>query len=129
MPGQAPDTAMRTGTGKAIPSHNHISTDTTTQVVMIHTEVIQGHDIGIIATTTGVVHDAQIPDTGVIAINPTTTHHINPATDRQCTEAHHHIEITHVHIHPTNLQDEIHIGHTHTPADHEVNCITGGTPE
>ena len=39
------------------------------------------------------------------------------------------IEATHVHIHPTNHQDEIHISHTHTPVDQEANHITKGTPE
>ena len=60
-------------------------------------------------------------------------HHIIPTADHLHTEAHHHTtpetEVTHIHIHPTNPQDGIHIGHTHTPADHEANHITRGTPE
>ena len=51
MPGQAPDTAVRTGTGKFITGHNHIFTDTTAQVIMTHIEAAPGHNIGIIATT------------------------------------------------------------------------------
>ena len=66
MPGQAPDTAMGTGTGKFIPGHNHVSTDTAAQVDMIHIEAIPDHNIGTIASTTGVAYNAQIPHTGVI---------------------------------------------------------------
>ena len=116
MPGQAPDITMRTGTGEAVPGINHIFTDTTAQAVMIHRETILDHDIGIIAIFTGVAHDAQILHAGVIAIDPAVTHHINPTTDHLHTEAHHHTtpetKVTHVHVHPTNPQDEIHIGHT-----------------
>ena len=133
MPDQAPDTAMKTGTGEVIPGHNHSFTDTTAQVAMIHIETIQGHDIGIITTTPGVAHDTQVPHTGVIAIDPTITHHIDPTTDYPCTEAHHHTtpetKVAHIYIHPTNPQDKIHIGHTHTPVDHKANHITRRTPE
>ena len=90
MPGPSPDTTMRTGTGEVIPGKNHISTDTIAQVMMIHIEAIPGYDIGIIATTPGVAHDAQVSDTGVIAINPTMKHHINPTAYHPHTEAHHH---------------------------------------
>ena len=51
MPGQAQDTAMRKRTGKVIPGHSHISTETTAQVNIIHIEAIPDHDIEIIATT------------------------------------------------------------------------------
>ena len=99
---------------------------------MIHIEAIPGHNIGMIASTPGVAQYAQVPHTGVIAINPTITHHINPTADHPCTEAHHHTtpetEVTHVHVHPTYPQDEIYIGHTHTPADHVANHITRRTP-
>ena len=78
MPGQAPYTAMRTGTGKVILGHNHIFTDTAAQVVMTHIEAILGHDIGIIATTQGVALNAQVPHTGDIAIDCGMTHHIAP---------------------------------------------------
>ena len=61
MPGQAPDTAMRTGTGKVIPGHNHVSTDTIAQVAMLHIEAITDHDIGIIATTPEVAHNVPVP--------------------------------------------------------------------
>ena len=132
MPGQAPDTTMRTGTGKAIPSHSHISTDIAAQVITIHVEATPDHDIGLITTITGVTHDAQISYTGVIAIGSTVTHHIDHTTDHPCTEAHHTTpgtEVTHVHIHPTNPQDEIHTFHTCTPADCKANHITRRTPE
>ena len=105
MPGQAPDTTMRTETGKVIPGHSHISTDTAAQVVMIHIEVAPDNDIGITATTTGVAHDAQIPHTGVIVIDLTMTHHIDHTTDHQYTEAHYttsETEVTHIHTHHTN---------------------------
>ena len=132
MPGQAPDTTVRTGTGKVLPGHSHISTDTTAQVIMIHIETIPDHNIGIIITTTGEAHNAQVLHTGVIAIDPTMTHHINHTADHPCTEAYHHTtpetKITHVHIHPTNLQGKIHIGHTCTPVDNKTN-ITKSTPE
>ena len=133
MPGQAPGTTMKTGTCEVIPVYSHIFTDTTAQVIMTHIEAILGHDIEIIATTPEVAHDAQVPHTGVIAINPTMTHHIDITTDHQCREVPHHntpeTDITHVHAHPTNPQDKIHIGHTHTPADQEANHITRGTLE
>ena len=119
MPSQSPDTAVKTGTEEVIPGHNHISTDTTAQVFMIHIEAILGHDIGIIRTNPGVAHNSHIPDTGVIATDPTVICHINPTTDHLHTEVHHHTtpetKVTHIHIHPINPQDEIHIGHTHTP--------------
>ena len=53
----------------------------TPQLNMIHIEVVPDHDIGIIATTTEVGHDAPIPYTGVIAIRPTVTHHIDHTAD------------------------------------------------
>ena len=131
MPGQDPDIAMRTGTGKVIPGHNHIFTDTAAQVTMIHITAFPGHDIGIIVTIPGVTHNAQVAHIWVIAIDPTATHHIDPNTDHPCTEAHHHTppetEVTPMHVHPTNPQDEIHIGHTHTPPDHQANHITRRT--
>ena len=56
------------------------------------------------------------------------THHIDHTTDHPYTEAHPHttpeIEVTHIHVHPTNHQDKIHIGHTCTPVDHEENHNT-----
>ena len=133
IPGQAPDIAMKTGTGEVVPGHSHISTETAAQVTMIHIEVIPGHNIGIIATTPGVAHDAQVSHTGVIAINLAMTHHIHPTTHHLHTEDHHHTtpetEDNHFHIHPTNLQDKVDIGHTHTPIDHKANHITRRTPE
>ena len=123
---------MKTGIGEVIPGHSHISTDTAAQVVMIHIDAIPDHNIGIIATTTGIVHDAQLPHTGVIAIDHTMTHHIDHTADHPDTEAHHtspEIETAHVHIHPTNPHDEIHISHTCTPVNHEANHITRRMPE
>ena len=127
MPGQVADSAMKTGTGEVVPAHTHMFADTPGQVVMIQIEAIPSHDIGVIATIPGVAHDTQIPHTGVIAINPTMTHHINLTADHLHTEAHHHTtpktEVAHVHIHHTNPQDKIHIGHTHTPSDCIANHI------
>ena len=85
MPGQAPNITVKTGRGKDGPSHNHIFTDTAVQVFMIHIEAVPDHNIGIIFTTPGVAHDAQVPHTGVIAITLTMTHHIDPTTDI-CTQ-------------------------------------------
>ena len=80
MPGQAPDTTTKTGTGEAIPGHSHVSKDTAAQVMKIYIEVFPDHDIGII-TTTEVAHNAQVMHTGVIAINPSMTNHIDHTTD------------------------------------------------
>ena len=124
---------MKTGTGKVIPGHSHISTDTRAQVVMIHIETILGRDIGITDTIPEVAHDAQVPHTGVIAIDPAMTHHTEHTADHLCTEAHHHTtpesKATHIHVHPTNPEDEIYIGHTCTPVDHDTNYTTKRTPE
>ena len=132
MPGKAPDSEKSTGTGEVVPGHSHVSTGTTAQVVMIHIEATLDHDIGIIATTPGVAHDAQIPHTGVTAIDPTMTYNIYPTADHLCTETQHttpEIEATHVHIQPTNPLDKIQIGHTHTPVDCKASHITRRTPE
>ena len=92
-------------------SQSHF-TDTAAQVIMIHIETVPGHDIGIIITTPRVAHDAQVPHARVIAINPAATHHIDPTRSHPHREVHHHMtpetEVGHVHIHPTNPQDEIH---------------------
>ena len=132
MPDPVPDTAMRTWTGKVIQGLSNKFTDTAGQVIMIPVEAILDNDIGIIATITGVAHDAPIPHTVVIAIDLTVTLHIVHTVDYPCTEAHHttpEIETCHVHDHPTNSQDEIHIGHTGTPVDHEVHYITRRSSE
>ena len=57
MPDQVPDSAMRTETGKAIHSHRHDFTDIAAQVIMIPIEALLDHDIGIIATITGVTDE------------------------------------------------------------------------
>ena len=96
---------------------------------MIYIVAIQDHNKGIITSTTGVTHDAQIPYTGVIAIDPAITHHIDHTAAHPHTEAHHttpEIEATHIHIHTTNPH-EIHIGHT--PVDHKADHITRRMPE
>ena len=67
-----------------------------------------------------------------IAIDLTVTLYIDHTTDQLHTEVHHttpEIEASCIHIHPTNLHDETHIGHTHTPVDHKPNHITKRTPE
>ena len=124
---------MRRGIGEAVPGHSHISTATTAQVVMIHIEAIPDHDIGITTTTPETVQYAPVPHTGTTAINPTTTHHINHTIGHPHTEAHPHttpeIEVTHAGIYPTGCQDDIHVGHTHTPVDHKANHTTRRTPE
>ena len=96
---------MKTGRGEAIPGHSHISTDTVAEVIMIHIEAIPDYDMGIIATAPEVAHDAQVPYTGVIVIDPTVTHHIDPTADHLHTDAHHttpETEVSCCHIHPTN---------------------------
>ena len=88
---------------------------------------------GIITTAPEAIHDAPVPHIGATAIDSTMTHHIYHTASHPHTEAGPHttpeIEVTQVHIHPTNCQDEIHIGHTHTPVDHEANHTTRRTPE
>ena len=99
---------------------------------MFHIEAIPDYNIEIITTTTGVAHDAQIPHTGVMAINPAMTHHTDCTADHLQTEAHHitpEIEATHIHVHPIYPHDKIHIGHTYTPVDHKANHITRRMPE
>ena len=123
-PDQVQDTTVKTGTDKMIPGDNLIFTDIAAQVIMTHTEATPGHDIGIIAATPGVAHNAQAPHTEITAINPATTHHTDPITH------HPHIEVLqlttpeivvdHIHVHPTNPQGEICTGHIHIPADHEA---------
>ena len=96
-------------------------------------EVTPGHDIRIISAIPGVAHNAHTPHTEITAIDPTTTHHIDPPTD------HPHIEVPqlttpetivdHIHVHPTNPQGEICTGHIHIPADHEANHTSRRTQE
>ena len=105
--------------------HNLIFTDITAQVVMIHKEATPGHDMGIIAATQGLAHNAHTLNIEITAIDPTTTHPTELITDHphievlQLTTAE--IEVDHPHIHPKNLQGEIHTGHIHIPADHKAN--------
>ena len=54
---QVQGTTMKTGTGEANPDHNLIFTDIAAQVIVIHTEDAQGHNIGIIPATTGAAPD------------------------------------------------------------------------
>ena len=114
---------MKTGTGgKGIPDHTLIFTDIAAQVVMTLTEATPGHNIGIIAATPGVVHDAHVPYIDITVINPAATHHTDLIKDYPHIEVPQlttpEIIVNHIPVHPTNLQGEIFIGHTHTPADH-----------
>ena len=90
------------------------------------------HDIGIITTTPEVVLDAPVPHTGVTAINPAITCHIEHTADFPCTKTHPYttpeIEAVHICVHPTIHQDMIYIGHTCNPVDHKANHIAKGTP-
>ena len=132
-PDQVQDTTTKTGTVKVVPDHNLIFTDIAAQVIITHTEAAPGHDTGIITATPGVTHDAHTPHIESTVINPTATHHTDLIAD------HPHIEVPqftipevivgHAHICPANLQDEIHIGHTHIPADHEANHTPRRTQE
>ena len=109
MPDQVPDIAMRTGRGEAIQGLSHIFTDTTAQVIRIPIEAILDHDIGITAIITGVAHNTQILHTGVIAIDPAMTLHTDHTANHPHTETHHttpEIEACHIHIHPTNPDDD-----------------------
>ena len=81
MPDQVQGTTMKTGTGEVVPDHNLIFTDITVHIIMIHTEASPGHDIGIIAVTPGVAHDAHAPHIEITAINPAMTHHTNLIAD------------------------------------------------
>ena len=100
---------------------------------MTHTEATPSHDIGIITTTSGVAHNAHIPHIEITVINPTTTHHTNVTADHPCIEVPQlttpEIVVDGIHIHHTNPQGEICIGHTHTPADHKANHISRRTQE
>ena len=122
MPDQVQSTTMKTGTGKVIPDHNLIFTDITARVITIHSEATPCHDIGIIAATPGVAHDAHAPHIEITTINSAMTHHTDLIAD------HPHIEVLqlttpeiivdHIHVHPTNLQGKICTGHIHIPANH-----------
>ena len=130
---QVQDTTMKTGMGKVIPDTNLIFTDIAAQVIMTHTEATPGHDIGIIIATPGVTHDAQTLHIEITVSDPTTTYHTNFITDHpyidvpQLTTPE--IVVDHVHVHPTNPQGEICIGHTHIQADHEANHTPRRTQE
>ena len=97
------------------------------------------HDIEIIAATLGVAGDAHI--LGITAINPTVTgidpaviHPTNLITDclhigvPQLTISRDHSR-SHVHIHPTNPQDKIQKGYTHSPADDMRQTTSQEEPE
>ena len=123
---------MRTGTGETIQALSHSFTDIAAQVTRIPIDAIPDHDIGIITIITGVAHIAQIPHTGVIAINLAVTLHIDHTTDHQHTEAHHitpEMGACHAIVHHTNPHGKTHIDHSHTPVDHRANHTTRRTPE
>ena len=126
MPEQGQGTTMKTGKGEANPDHYLIFTDIAAQVIAIHTEATQGHNIGIIAATTVVAHDAHALPIEVTTINLAMTHHID------CTTDHPHIEVLnlstpemtvgHAHNHPTDIQGETtHTDQVHIPADNKAN--------
>ena len=100
---------------------------------MTHVEAAPGHDTGIITTTPGVAHDADIPHTEITAIDPTMTNHTNPTTDHPHTEnlqpTTPEIEADPTHIHLTNLPGEICAGNIPIPADHKANHTTRRTRE
>ena len=81
MPDHVHHTTMKTGTGEADPDHNLISADITAQVIMIHTEAVQGHITVIHVATTGAAHNTHAPPIRVTAINPAMTHHTDHITD------------------------------------------------
>ena len=115
MPDQVPDTTMRTGTGNAIQGLSHIITDTVAQATMTPIEAALDQNIGIIAIITGLVHDAPIPYTAVIAINLTIILHTHHIADYSHTQAHHTtsgLEACCIHIHPTYLHDRIDMSHS-----------------
>ena len=127
MPDQVQGTTVKTGTGKVDPDHNLIFTDITAWVIMIHTEVTQGHNIGIITTTTGAYHDAHTLPIEATAIGPSTTHHTDHIANHPGVEVLQlttpEIVVDHAHDHPSNLQGKTCTDQIHIPADHEANCI------
>ena len=66
-----------------------------------------------------------LPHTEITVINPAMIHHTDLIADQPHIEVPQlitpEIIVDHIHIHPTNPQGGIHIGHTHIPADHEAN--------
>ena len=133
LPGQGQDTTIKTGTGKVIPGHNHIFTDITVHIIMIHIEAAPGHNTGIIATNQEVADDAHAPHTEITAIGPAVTHHTNSTTDHPHTEVPQpttpEIKVDPLHVHPTNPPGEICTGHIHIPADYKANHTTRRTQE
>ena len=116
---------MKTGTDTVDPDHNLILTDIEAQIIMTHTEAIQGHTTGIIKDITGVVHNAHTP--------PLT--HIDLAMTLIIID-HLHIEallltpgitVDHTLNQPTNLPGKIPTDPLHIPADHEVEHVSKGT--
>ena len=131
MPDQVQGITIKTGTGKVILDHNLIFTDIAAQVATIPIEAAPGHDIGIIADTPGVAHDAHTPHIDITAIDPTATHHTDYITDHPHIEVLqltiHEIIVDHAHDHPTNLQRETCIGYIYIPADYKANHISRRT--
>ena len=100
---------------------------------MTHTEATPVHDIGIIAATPEIAHNAHAPHAEITAIDPTMTHHTNTTAD------HPHIEVSQpttpeikvdpIHVHPTNPPGEISTGQIQIPADCEANNTSKRTQE
>ena len=123
MQDQVQDPTMKRGTGKVDPDHNLSFADITAQVIMIHTEAIQGHNSGINTATTVAAHDTHTPPTEVTAINLAMTYHINHITDHPHKEVPQlttpEITVDHAHNHPTTLQGRTHTDQVPISADHE----------
>ena len=129
MPDQVQDTTVKKETGKVNPDHNLIFKNITAQVVTILTEATQGHNIGIIAATTGTGHNNHTPPIEATVINPAMTHHLNHITDHPCIEVlqltNPEIAVDHTPDHPTNFQGRTHTDQVHIAADHEENHTEG----
>ena len=125
MPDQVHDTNVKTGTGKVNPDHNLIFAEIAAQIIMIHTEAAQGHNIRIITATTGTAHNAHAAPIDITAIHFAMTHHINHISDHphiqvlQLTTPE--IAVGHTYNHPTILQGEICTGQVHIPADDKAS--------
>ena len=78
---QVHNTTMQTEICEVNPDHNLIFTDIAAQVITIHTEATQDHNIGIIRATTGAAHNAHSPPIMVTVIDLAMTCHINLIAD------------------------------------------------
>ena len=130
---------MRTGTGEAIQDLSHVFTDTAAQVTRIPIEAVPDHNIGIITIITGVAHQIPLKSPGIphnrsYGHQPCHDLTVNTPHRPHCRSSAHRSSSYHsrdrslsCQVHHTNPHDETHIGHTHTPVDHEANHITRRT--